>query len=386
MVGANYVGDEYPYSNIMQKKQIFFKSDFSAILSFPGGWQKPFRLKFWTNSPSRSFVASYDGSEYCNCTLLSDGRLQVAFDSHNMGLGTLMLEPEFYLDNDAYRDHVCNEVIKAFSPTFKGADNVEYNVVLDMTGSSTMETIGTLPAYYMKGDKGDKGAKGDKGDTGAAGAQGVQGPKGEKGDKGDPGNVDFDTLTEEQLAQLTQPAIDKVTEWKDAGDLTGPQGQKGDKGDTGSQGPQGQKGDKGDTGAQGPKGEKGDAGSSDADGVTYDETKESHTSGSVGAKLSELSQKVDVNKVSVASMPETLADNTIYTISTAVSGDVVVPAPTASVQGIIIVMTAGAVDSVTFSGSPKWVNEVVGTMESGKQYMLSILDGIYSMVELVTEE
>jgi len=170
----------------MQQKQIYYKSDFSAILAFDGGWTTPFRLKFYcqNSGPSRSFTASYNGSEYTNCSVLSDGRLHIAFDDHNLGLGVLMLQPEFYLTNEAYNDHICNEVIKPFAPVFKDSNNVEYNIALDMTGSSTMETIGTLPAYYQKGEKGDKG---DQGEQGIQGEQGEQGVKGDKGDKGDQG-------------------------------------------------------------------------------------------------------------------------------------------------------------------------------------------------------
>lgn len=157
-----------------------------------------------------------------------------------------------------------------------------------------------LPAALFKGEKGDPGAdgtmtfedltpeqraslKGDKGDQGDPGASptlsatrladgvsitvenvdgtsqtviladGQKGDTGEQGPQGEPGTVAFESLTPEQLVQIT-----------------GPQGEKGDKGDafeysdfTAAQlealrGPQGLQGPQGETGPQGVKGDKGD--------------------------------------------------------------------------------------------------------------------------------
>lgn len=108
----------------MNKKQIYFKSDFTVILDSEAGWGGcPFRLSFYTSSPSRSFVACFDGENYHNCRLLDDGRLEVAINQNDgctknlLGIGTLMCAPEFYLDNDAFRDHICNEFVKPFVVT-----------------------------------------------------------------------------------------------------------------------------------------------------------------------------------------------------------------------------------------------------------------------------
>lgn len=146
----------------MKQKQIYFKSDFTVILASESQWGGcPFRLSFYTASPSRAFVASFDGENWENCRLLDDGRLEVAINQKNgtmqtlMGIGTLMCAPEFYLDNDAFRDHVCNEFVKPFAPVFIDTDGTEYNVILDLNGSSTLVTIGTLPAFYMRGPMGD---------------------------------------------------------------------------------------------------------------------------------------------------------------------------------------------------------------------------------------
>lgn len=146
----------------MNKKQIYFKSDFTVILASESQWGGcPFRLSFYTASPSRAFVASFDGENWENCRLLDDGRLEVAINQKDgtmqtlMGIGILMCAPEFYLDNDAFRDHVCNEFVKPFAPVFVDTDGTEYNVILDLNGSSTLVTIGTLPAFYMRGPMGD---------------------------------------------------------------------------------------------------------------------------------------------------------------------------------------------------------------------------------------
>lgn len=151
----------------MEKIEIYFKSDFTVILASEAQWGGcPFRLNFYTASPSRSFVACYDGENYHNCRLLEDGRLEVAINQKDgnvqalMGIGTLTVAPEFYLDNDAFRDHVCNQFVKPFVPTFEDEEGNEYQVNLSLNGVSTLVTYGTLPAFYQKGDTGEKGEQG----------------------------------------------------------------------------------------------------------------------------------------------------------------------------------------------------------------------------------
>ena len=164
----------------MQQKNLFYKSDFKVILAFDGGWAVPFKLIFWTNIPSRNYVACYDGHEYHNCHVLEDGRLCIAFDQHNLPMGQLRMEANFYLDDECFRDGNCHEVIKDHVVTLTDEDGTEYTLYLDMNGSSTLTTIGTLPAYYQKGEPGRDGADGQPGE------------KGDKGDKGDPGRDGID--------------------------------------------------------------------------------------------------------------------------------------------------------------------------------------------------
>lgn len=168
----------------MKQTEINYKSDFNAILQLEGGWSVPFRAKFWTGTPSRSFTASFDGANFTNCHREQDGRLCVGFDHHDMGTGKLMLELTFYLDNQCFADGICSEVIPAFAPVFVDEDGEEYQVILGYKGASTLTTIGTLPAYYQKGDKGDPGEKGDKGDRGETGATGPAGQNGQNGRDG----------------------------------------------------------------------------------------------------------------------------------------------------------------------------------------------------------
>lgn len=98
----------------------------------------------------------------------------------------------------------------------------------------------------LKGEQGERGPQGLKGDTGEQGPQGPKGEQGERGPqgptgpKGDTGDVQFESLTVEQIEQLR-----------------GPQGPKGETGEQGSQGETGPQGETGATGAQGPQGPAG---------------------------------------------------------------------------------------------------------------------------------
>lgn len=187
----------------MEKIEIYFKSDFTVILASEAQWGGcPFRLNFYTASPSRSFVACYDGENYHNCRLLEDGRLEVAINQKDgnvqalMGIGTLTVAPEFYLDNDAFRDHVCNQFVKPFVPTFEDEEGNEYQVNLSLNGVSTLVTYGTLPAYYQKGDKGEAGPVG---------------PQGEKGEQGLPGR-DADIAAAEAATERANTAATKANQ------------------------------------------------------------------------------------------------------------------------------------------------------------------------------
>lgn len=188
----------------MDYKNIFFKTDFAITEKSEAGYGVPFRFKYYTASPSRAFVASFDGNTYTNCHLDDDGNLCIGFDDHNMGLGTLMVERTYYLNNSCYVSGVCDERI-APAPVVieeEGEGGVinKFQIVLSLQGETTIAARSTVQPYYAKGDPGesayqiavDHGYVGTEeewlaslhGATGATGPQGPQGPQGEPGVSG----------------------------------------------------------------------------------------------------------------------------------------------------------------------------------------------------------
>lgn len=167
----------------MKKIPIYFKSDFSAVFAFDGGWNIPFLLSFYTNSASRTFDASFDGEIYNNCHLAEDGRLHVCFENHGLGLGDLRVEARFYLNDACYSDGICKQVIAPFQPEFLDEEGNVYHITLSSEGDVPLDIVGTFPSFWssIAGPQGEKGEKGDPGEPG------LPGEKGEKGDKGDPG-------------------------------------------------------------------------------------------------------------------------------------------------------------------------------------------------------
>lgn len=147
----------------MQQKTLYFKTDFNVILKSEAGWQVPFRLKFYSNVPSRCHVASFDGTQYNGCHLIDTDTLCIGIDNSGkdggtvMGIGQLMMAAEFYLDNECFNDGICNESIAPAPVVVTAEDGTEYTIFLGLNGSTTLETIGTLPAFYQKGPKGDPG-------------------------------------------------------------------------------------------------------------------------------------------------------------------------------------------------------------------------------------
>ena len=188
----------------MDYKNIFFKTDFAITEKSEAGYGVPFRFKYYTASPSRAFIASFDGNEYHNCHLDDDGNLCIGFDDHNMGLGTLMVERTYYLNNSCYVSGVCDERI-APTPVVieeegEGGVKNKFQIVLSLQGETTIAATSTVQPYYAKGDPGksayemavEQGFVGTeaewleslKGQDGAQGPQGPQGPQGEQGVSG----------------------------------------------------------------------------------------------------------------------------------------------------------------------------------------------------------
>lgn len=188
----------------MQIKQIFFKTDFTITERSEAGYGVPFRFKYFTGAPSRAFIASFDGQEYHNCHLDDDDNLVIGFDDQHMGLGILMVERTYYLNDANYASGVCDEWIAPKPVVIEEEDDqqqvVKFNLQLSLQGDASINAVSTIEPYWAKGDPGesayqiavDHGYVGTeeewleslKGATGATGATGPQGPQGEPGVSG----------------------------------------------------------------------------------------------------------------------------------------------------------------------------------------------------------
>ena len=185
----------------MQIKQIFFKTDFTITERSEAGYGVPFRFKYYTGAPSRAFVASFDGQEYHNCHLDDDDNLVIGFDDQHMGLGTLMVERTYYLNDANYASGVCDEWIAPKAVVIEEEDDqgqvVKFNLQLSLQGDASINAVSTIEPYWAKGDPGksayeiavEHGFVGTEEEwlQSLHGAQGAQGPQGEQGPQGDPG-------------------------------------------------------------------------------------------------------------------------------------------------------------------------------------------------------
>lgn len=167
---------------------MFYKSDFQVFLDSDTGWGSvPFRLNFYTSSPTRGFVACFDGETFHNCHLHEDGRLCIAFDNHKLGIGSLMAQPTFYLNNECYASGICDEAIPAFPVTVKNEQQEDCEIFLSVKGAKTIVTYGTLPAFFQIGPQGNPGK-----------------------------DFTYDDFTPEQIAGLQKPALDAAKVAEDA--------------------------------------------------------------------------------------------------------------------------------------------------------------------------
>ena len=185
----------------MQIKQIFFKTDFTITERSEAGYGVPFRFKYYTGAPSRAFVASFDGTTYTNCHLDDDGNLVIGFDDQHMGLGILMVERTYYLNDANYASGVCDEWIAPKPVVIEEEDDqgqvVKFNLQLSLQGDASINAVSTIEPYWAKGDPGksayeiavEHGYVGTEEEWLASlhGATGAQGPQGEQGPHGEPG-------------------------------------------------------------------------------------------------------------------------------------------------------------------------------------------------------
>ena len=216
----------------MQIKQIFFKTDFTITERSEAGYGVPFRFKYYTGAPSRAFVASFDGQEYHNCHLDENDNLVIGFDDQHMGLGILMVERTYYLNDANYASGVCDEWIAPKPVVIEEEDDqgqvVKFNLQLSLQGDASINAVSTIEPYWAKGDPGesayqiavDHGYVGTEeewlaslhGATGATGPQGPQGPQGEPGVSGGMlfPVMDFDAETGVLTISGLEQEIDRV--------------------------------------------------------------------------------------------------------------------------------------------------------------------------------
>jgi len=185
----------------MQIKQIFFKTDFTITEKSEAGYGVPFRFKYYTGAPSRAFVASFDGQEYHNCHLDENDNLVIGFDDQHMGLGILMVERTYYLNDANYASGVCDEWIAPKPVVIEEEDGqqqvVKFNLQLSLQGDASINAVSTIEPYWAKGDPGksayeiavEHGFVGTEEEwlQSLHGAQGEQGPEGPQGPQGEPG-------------------------------------------------------------------------------------------------------------------------------------------------------------------------------------------------------
>ena len=96
----------------MTQRFINFKSDFKVYERFQDGTSvtsAPFRFTYYISMSSK-YVAEFDGSEYTNCHLSEDGQLVIPFENHNLGIGEIMVDREYFLSDSDFKDGICNLV------------------------------------------------------------------------------------------------------------------------------------------------------------------------------------------------------------------------------------------------------------------------------------
>ncbi len=267
---------------------VYYKSDFRVeVANYAADTSTPFVFTYKTTSDGSSYLASFDGENYTNCSVTDEGTLLVTFDSHGLDMGQLSVVREYFVDDEDFADGVANRVVSEV------VDVILISGVFDCT---TVQT--TVLPPYAKGEKGDSftfddfteeqlaALKGEKGDPftfddfteeqldqlrDGIGSGGSSGDSCVKGDKGDP--FTYDDFTEEQLAAL-----------------------KGDKGETGETGETGADGENGADGVDGVDGVDGYTPIKGVDYYTEEDKAELLAEISVSADLSEYYTKDEVDE------------------------------------------------------------------------------------------
>ena len=143
----------------MQKKNLCYKSDFKITEKCDAGYAMRFRFLYYVGSPSKAYMASYDGETFTNCHLNEDGTLTVCFDDHGLGIGDLMVERRYYFNDEQYQSGVCDVVIPAAPVVVIDKDAPQlsklFAVVLSTKGLSYLECYAIVEPYCMYGGFGE---------------------------------------------------------------------------------------------------------------------------------------------------------------------------------------------------------------------------------------
>ena len=143
----------------MQKKNLPYKSDFKITEKCDAGYAMRFRFLYYVGSPTKAYVASFDGENFENCHLNEDGSLTVCFDDHGLGIGTLMVERRYYFDDEQYQTGKC-DIVMPSAPVVvidKDAPTLSklFEVVLSTKGLSYLECYAIVEPYWMLGGFGE---------------------------------------------------------------------------------------------------------------------------------------------------------------------------------------------------------------------------------------
>lgn len=131
----------------MEIYKIQYKSDFILTINSDAGWDVPFCIKFWTERPSISYFAGFDGTKYVNCRPGEEqSQMVVMFDDHHLPVGQLMMQIAYHTHTGEFPQSVFDDVTNAY-PVIIDIDGTDYLVTLDFTGDMTPEIMFDLPAF-----------------------------------------------------------------------------------------------------------------------------------------------------------------------------------------------------------------------------------------------
>lgn len=128
--------------------RINYKSDFILTLESDAGWAVPFCIKFWTDTPSVAYYASFDGTTYTNCAPVEGDykKMQVQFDDHHLPCGKLKFQIGYHFTVADFPTSVEDEVINQ-AAVIIDQDGTPMQVMLDFNGETAPEIQFALPAY-----------------------------------------------------------------------------------------------------------------------------------------------------------------------------------------------------------------------------------------------